>query len=122
MNNKDLKMMKVLHDLKNPIIALISTIYDKSLDVKAMRIITNADLEDIDEMLYNLKTEFKSRQNLSSKEQKRDVDTIKFLENIAIAQNRIAKNGNNNFTLNADTIFSIYSKYLKSVFKEYVTI
>ena len=117
MNNKDLKMMKVLHDLKNPIIALISTINDKSLDVKAMRIIANADLEDIDKMLDNLKTEFKSKQNLDSKEQKRDVDTIKFLENIAIAQNRIAKNGNNNFTINADTIFSIYSKYLKSVFK-----
>lgn len=122
MNNKDLKMMKVLHDLKNPIIALISTIYDKSLDIKGMRIITNADLKDIDEMLDNLKTEFKSKQNLDSKEQKRDVDTIKFLENIDRAQNRIAKNGNNNFTINADTIFSIYSKYLKSVFKEYVTI
>ena len=103
MNNKDLKMMKVLHDLKNPIIALISTIYDKSLDIKGMRIITNADLKDIDKMLYNLKTEFKSKQNLDSKEQKRDVDTIKFLENIDRAQNRIAKNGNNNFTINADT-------------------
>ena len=53
--------MKVLHDLKNPIIALISTIYDKSLDIKGMRIITNADLKDIDKMLYNLKTEFKSK-------------------------------------------------------------
>ena len=95
--------MKVLHDLKNPIIALISTIYDKSLDIKGMRIITNADLKDIDKMLYNLKTEFKSKQNLDSKEQKRDVDTIKFLENIARAQNKIAKNGNNNFTINADT-------------------
>jgi signal transduction histidine kinase len=40
---------------------------------------------------------------LDSKEQKRDVDTIKFLENIARAQNKIAKNGNNNFTINADT-------------------
>jgi len=40
---------------------------------------------------------------LDSKEQKRDVDTINFLENIARAQNRIAKNGNNNFTINADT-------------------
>ena len=50
-------MMKVLHDLKNPIIALISTINDKSLDIIAMRLIANADLEDIDEMLDNLKTE-----------------------------------------------------------------
>ena len=47
---------------------------------------------------------------------------LNFLENIARAQNRIAKNGNNNFTINADTIFPMYSKYLKSVFKEYVTI
>jgi len=39
---------------------------------------------------------------LDSKEQKRDVDTINFLENIARAQKRIAKNGNNNFTINAD--------------------
>lgn len=54
-------MMKVLHDLKNPIIALIATINDISLDVIAMRLIANADLEDIDEMLDNLKTEFKSR-------------------------------------------------------------
>ena len=100
-------MMKVLHDLKNPIIALIATINDISLDVIAMRLIANADLEDIDEMLDNLKTEFKSRQNLDSKEHKRDVDTIKFLENIARAQIRIAKNGNNNFTINADTNFPI---------------
>jgi hypothetical protein len=46
---------------KTLFIALISTINDKSLDIKGMRIITNADLKDIDKMLYNLKTEFKSK-------------------------------------------------------------
>ena len=58
---KDLKVMKVLHDIKNPVHALMSIVNDINLDPVKMRSIANADLEDIADMLENLKAEFKSR-------------------------------------------------------------
>ena len=99
---KDLKIMKVLHDLKNPVLALMSTINDNSLDMKSIQAIANADLEDIDEMIDNLKTEFKLRYKMESKEDKRDISTHDFMENLGRAQLRLAKNGNNDFQIDAD--------------------
>lgn len=99
---KDLKVMKVLHDLKNPVHALISTINDINLDAASMRNIANADLEDIADMLDNLKTEFKARYNMQSQEERREVNTIDFLENISRAHIRLATNGNNNFSTEID--------------------
>lgn len=61
LHQKDLKVMKTLHDLKNPVYSLLTTINDSKLPINELRTIANADLEDISEMLDNLKAEFKSR-------------------------------------------------------------
>jgi len=45
---KDLKVMKILQDLKNPVSSLINTINDPKIDRLALQNITNDDLEDID--------------------------------------------------------------------------
>ena len=58
---KDLKVMKILHDIMNPMMALMATINDSSLTKEVIQGIANADLEDINEMLDNLRAEFKSR-------------------------------------------------------------
>jgi len=94
--------MKILHDIKNPVLALISTINDTSLTREDIQSIANADLEDINDMLDNLRAEFKSRYKLDSKEEIREINTIEFLEHLSRAQLRLAKNGNNNFVIQAE--------------------
>lgn len=94
--------MKILHDLKNPVQALVSTINDSQLERENLCLIANADLEDISDMLDNLKTEFKSRNKMEYKEELRDVNSIDFLENISRAHIRLSVNGNNNFDISID--------------------
>lgn len=101
---KDLKVMKTLHDLKNPVQALITIINDISLDKTAIQNMANADLEDINEMLENLRAEFKSRYKMESKEDKREVNTIELLENLSRSHIRLAKNGNNNLVIEAESL------------------
>lgn len=60
-----------MHDLKNPLQAIQSVINDVKLEPEYMRSIANADLEDISEMLENLKIEFKSRHQMVFKEEER---------------------------------------------------
>ena len=96
--------MKILHDIKNPVMALISTINDPSLTREDIQSIANADLEDITDMLDNLRAEFKSRYKMDSKEEAREVNTIEFLENLSRAQVRLAKNGNNDFEIEAEPL------------------
>lgn len=96
--------MKTLHDLKNPVQALITIINDKKLDKFAIQSMANADLEDINEMLENLRAEFKSRYKMESREDLRDVDTIDLLENLSRSHIRLAKNGNNNLIIEAESL------------------
>jgi len=100
--SKDLKVMKIIHDLKNPVQAILSVINDSKLDPNYMRSIANADLEDINEMLDNLKAEFKSRHNMECKEDEREIKTVEFLENISRSHIRLANNGNNTFEIATD--------------------
>jgi len=102
LKSKDLRMMKVLHDIKNPVLALISIVNDVNLTKEEIQKIANADLEDINDMLDNLRTEFKSRYKLDSKEEIREINTIEFLENLSRSQLRLATNGNNNFIVEAE--------------------
>jgi len=102
LKSKDLRMMKVLHDIKNPVSALISIVNDVNLSIEEIQKIANADLEDINDMLDNLRTEFKSRYKLDSKEEIREINTIEFLENLSRSQLRLATNGNNNFIVEAE--------------------
>lgn len=60
-----------MHDLKNPLQAIQSVINDVKAEPEYMRSIANADLEDISEMLENLKIEFKSRHKMVFKEEER---------------------------------------------------
>lgn len=113
LTSKDLKVMKILHDIKNPVLALISTINDNSLTREDIQNIANADLEDINDMLDNLRAEFKSRYKMVSKEEIREVNTVQFLENLSRAHARLAKNGNNNFLIEAEQFVPKYIKIPK---------
>mmetsp|Transcript_28130 Transcript_28130/g.23606 ORF Transcript_28130/g.23606 Transcript_28130/m.23606 type:complete len:158 (-) Transcript_28130:775-1248(-) len=105
---KDMKIIKVIHDIKNPVQALVSSINDFSLTVENMHLIANQSLEDITGMLENLRIEFKSRHRMDLKEERRDVQTVELLENITRAHIRLAKNGLNHFKIEVDPLLPKY--------------
>lgn len=94
--------MKTLHDLKNPVYSLLSIVNDTKLPITELRTSANSELEDISEMLDNLKVEFKSRYQMDYKEEKRDIKITDFLEHLSRAHIRLANNGNNHFSLQAE--------------------
>jgi len=53
---KDVKVMKIIHDLKNPVTAIMQVLNDKSdTSIENMRKQTNIELEDLIDMLDNLR-------------------------------------------------------------------
>lgn len=65
-----------------------------------MCIIANTYIEDLNDILDNLKAEFKSRHKMIYKEEKRTVKTMDFVEYLSRANLRLAQNGNNTFKIN----------------------
>lgn len=55
---KDVQVMKVVHDLKNPVIAIKQSIMDSSATIESTKECIH-DIEEIEEMLENLRAEFK---------------------------------------------------------------
>lgn len=51
--------MKVVHDLKNPIISIKQTIIEKNATIENVKNACLSDVEDIEEMLENMRAEFK---------------------------------------------------------------
>lgn len=102
----DLRLMKVIHDLKNPVIACRQTVNDKEIiELEKVREIANQELEDLEDMLENLRTEFKARQLMDLKEQHRMVSTEEFIMSLKSSHTRLAKNGNNSLLLEAGEEF-----------------
>lgn len=56
---KDIQVMKVVHDLKNPIISIKQTIIEKNATIENVKNACLSDVEDIEEMLENMRAEFK---------------------------------------------------------------
>ena len=103
--------MKVIHDLKNPVIACGQTVNDKEIcDIDNLREIVNQELEDLEDMLENLRTEFKARQLMDLKEQPRRVKTEEFIKSLKSSHTRLAKNGNNSLLLEAAEGFPLNLK------------
>ena len=103
--------MKVIHDLKNPVIACRQTVNDKeNWDMDKVREIANQELEDLEDMLENLRTEFKARQLMDLKEQPRRVKTEEFIKSLKSSHTRLAKNGNNSLLLEAAEGFPLNLK------------
>jgi len=56
---KDTQVMKVIHDLKNPIMSISQTIFDPDATMSSIIETCTTDLEDLQEMLENMRAEFK---------------------------------------------------------------
>jgi len=88
--------MKVIHDIKNPTIAVLQTVNDPEAELNKVKSIVNEELEDLADMLDNLRAEFKSSNLMDiSKEELREVLTSDFLKSLKITHVRLAKNGGN---------------------------
>jgi len=101
-HTKDLKMMKTVHDLKNPIHSINSIIHDDTLSIKEMRVATNNEIEDLQDMLDGLRLEFKLNEGMSINENKREVDSSEFLKGFKRSMKLLAKNGKNRLTVETD--------------------
>lgn len=87
--------MKVIHDLKNPVIAVMQSVNDLDIDLIKLREIVNIELEDLQDMLDNLRAEFKHAYKMNMDELPREVQTKEFLKSLKRTHHRLAKNGKN---------------------------
>jgi len=71
----DLRFMKVIHDLKNPIVACRQIVNDKELSLVCIKDMANKELEDLEDMFENLRAAFKSRHNIGTIEKPRFINS-----------------------------------------------
>lgn len=97
--------MKTVHDLKNPVFSIGTIVNDKSLNIKAIRDSTNNEIEDLQDMLENLRMEFKSKTGMSITEVKREVKSVELLTCLKRSQKLLAKNGKNSLSIESHEKF-----------------
>lgn len=93
--NKDTQVMKVIHDLKNPIISIKQTILDPDVSISTIISTCESDLEDMQEMLENMRAEFKYKQGMNFQEELKGVEILKFVKTYIPTHSQLAENGRN---------------------------
>lgn len=86
--------MKIIHDLKNPLIALHMCIEDSKLDQDDKEELKN-EIEEMHDMLDSLKTEFKTRNDMKFNETQEYHKVHDLLNSFKRAFTKLAQNGNN---------------------------
>lgn len=87
--------MKVVHDLKNPIISIKQTIIEKNASIENVKIACLCDLEDIEEMLENMRAEFKYKQGMQFSEVAKEIVFVDFARALFPTHAQLATNGKN---------------------------
>lgn len=103
-----MKVIKTIFDLKNPVSAISQIINDKETLDNAINSVTdtiNSELEDLHDMMDNLRSEFKSKHGLEINEEQRECYTTEFMKGIRRTQNRLAKNGKNRIIIQTEANF-----------------
>jgi len=101
--------MKIIHDIKNPLMSIRS-------QINSYEILDNITLNDhksniieecnaLDEMLADLRIEFKSRNNMEIDEKNEIVDTMKIVTSIVNTFKSLAEKGNNIFKFEIEKDF-----------------
>lgn len=134
---KDLKLMKVIHDIKTPILSIKQIInsievLNNTLKINNSNSLTDAldeldnigntnstqmctqdainiilatqksinfELEDMEEMIENLKTEFKSKNQMQFKEEVKEVESKDFLKSLQNSHIKLAESAKNQLKL-----------------------
>jgi len=119
--------MKVIHDLKNPILAIKNTLTDLdsiNIDNKTKTLIIS-ETTDLMEMLESLKMEFKMMNNMKNDEKAKEVSTQDFIESLANSSIKLANNGKNTIKLQINSGFpksiNVQTVTLKRVMNNFIT-
>jgi len=102
--------MKIIHDLKNPLIAINMCIEESGIQNDIICDIKN-EIHEMNEMLDTLKTEFKSRNSMKFDEKTDDYKTHDLLKSFKMSFTKLALNGKNNVEF-----------YIQQNFPEYLSI
>ena len=94
-SQKDIKVMKTIHDLKNPILAIQHAVQDTSMNIDQTRTLVISETLDLSEMLENLRTEFKCRHGMEFYEKPTQVVASTFIETFLHSHSNLAHNGEN---------------------------
>lgn len=96
---KDVQVMKVVHDFKNPIISIKQSIIDPQATLESIRQNCLHDVDDIEEMLENMRAEFKFKQGMAFSEVANEVKIEEFAKSFIPTHTQLAISGNNNFLI-----------------------
>lgn len=102
---KDTKVMRVIHDLKNPVSAILQTLNDHELNYEKAKELSFVELEDLMDMLDNLRAEFKSWHLMDVNERERELDSVEFIKGLKRTHSRHAKNRSNNLRFTTESFF-----------------
>lgn len=90
--------MKIIHDIKNPVMSIRTQINSFEIDNINLNDHKSNIIEEcnaLDEMLANLRIEFKSRNNMEIDEKNEFVNTMKMVTSIVNTFKSLAEKGNN---------------------------
>lgn len=97
--------MRVIHDLKNPVSAILQTLNDHELNYEKAKELSFVELEDLMDMLDNLRAEFKSWHLMDVNERERELDSVEFIKGLKRTHSRHAKNRSNNLRFTTESFF-----------------
>lgn len=98
---KDVQVMKVVHDLKNPVMSLKQWIKDYELTEPIVSFKKNTlnDIDDIEEMLENMRAEFKFKQGMKFSEIANQINMFEFARSFITTHTQLASDNKNNLKI-----------------------
>jgi len=85
--------------------------------MKTSRKSINYEIEDLEEMIENLKTEFKSQNQMKFKEELKEIESRAFIKSFQNAHEKLAESGKNLFRMQISAQFPLNIFMAKSLLK-----
>ena len=115
---KDIQVMKVIHDLKNPILSIKSSLTDMAkFDSNPAIQTTLLECLDMQEMLECMRAEFKLKQGMQLKEVPTKVKTSDISNSFAFTHSELTKKGRNRMTVLITTGFPKVMRIPRTIIK-----
>jgi signal transduction histidine kinase len=117
--------MKVIHDLKNPILSIKNNLLDFKMNPESVIKTTQLDCEDMEEMLENMRAEFKIKQGMQLKEEIKAVETTEFAKSLGSTHSALTENGQNFLHISIDNNYpktlNIQRTLIKRIANNFIT-
>ena len=93
----DSKLIKVIHDLQNPIIVINDSLEEDEINFDKAKKIIKSEIIDLQEILDNLRAYFKWKNKSDFNEPFTNCQVGDLVNKIALCHDKVCINGNNNF-------------------------